>query len=258
MKRILITLFFFLISSTLFAFDWQTKNVTNEKQLDNDDLVCLKDGTGNIFFVEDGLNLPDEQAELVLKQKDIFYKLQNIKINRINFNFENGTLYILVIPSEMKCDNVDAAAYLPSGMGFSVENGNLLYNFRIRKDSYFIRINGAYISEKVLCDKVAEAINTPQTFVQRRDPDYLLASFEKLNKENDQLKKTIITLNNRGFFSNDGPVDDKIIAKVVSLKTQNSKLTAKEIEAALKKENIQVTSRAVELILNVYFNEFSK
>jgi len=143
-------------------------------------------------------------------------------------------------------------------MGFSVENGNLLYNFRIRKDSYFIRINGAYISEKVLCDKVAEAINTPQTFVQRRDHDYLLASFEKLNKENDQLKKTIITLNNRGFFSNDGPVDDKIIAKVVSLKTQNSKLTAKEIEAALKKENIQVTSRAVELILNVYFNEFSK
>jgi len=163
-----------------------------------------------------------------------------------------------VVPSEMKWNNVDDAVYLPSGMIFSIENGNLLYNFRIKKDKYFIRINGAYISEKVLCDKVAEAINTPQTFVQRRDPDYLLAIFEKLDKENEQLKKTVIALNNKGFFSNDGPVDDKIIAKVVSLKMQNSKLSAKEIEEALKKENIQASSRAVELILNVYFNEFSK
>jgi hypothetical protein len=258
MKHIFITLLFLFISSSLFAFDWQSKSITHEKQLDNDELVCLKDGAGNLFFVEDGLNIPDEQAQLVLSQKDIFFALQNIKIKRINFNFENGVLYILVIPTEMKCDSTDAVAYLPSGMLFSIENGSLLYNFRIKKDTYFIRINGAYISEKVLCDKVAEAINTPQTFVQRRDPDYLLASFDKLSKENDQLKKAIIALNNKGFFSSDGPVDDKIITRVISLKYQNLKLTAKEIEEALKKENIQTTTRAVELILNVYFNEFTK
>jgi hypothetical protein len=158
----------------------------------------------------------------------------------------------------MKCDTIDAVPYLPSGMLFSIENGNLLYNFRIKKDTYFIRINGAYISEKVLCDKVGEAINTPQTFVQRRDPDYLLASFDKLNKETELLKKAIIALNNRGFFSNDGPVDDKIIAKVISLKTQNSKLSVKDIEDALKKDNIVATTKAIELIFNVYFNEFPK
>jgi hypothetical protein len=258
MKHILITLLFILISSSVFAIDWQTKGITHEKQLDNDELICFKDGSGHIFFVEDGLNIPEEQADLVLKQKEIFFALQNVKIKTINFSFENGMLYILVIPSEMKCGNVDAVAYLPSGMLFSLTDGNLLYNFRIKKDTYFIRINGAYISEQILCDKVAEAINTPQTYVQRRDPDYLLAGFDKLNKENELLKKAIIALNNRGLFSNYGPVDDKVIAKVVSLKTQNSKLTVKDIEDALKKENIQATTLAIELILNVYFNEFAK
>lgn len=247
-----------LLSFPSFAANWDSRSITNDKQGDIEEYVCLKDTSGNVFYVEDGLNIPEEQADAVIKQKDLFYSLQFIKIKELKFQFEEGILQAILIPSELKYNDTDLTSYLTTGMIFSVENSVLVYNFRIRKDNYFLRINGSFVSEKVLCDKLVEAVSTPQTFVQRRDPDYLLATLDKLSRENEALKRAVIALSNRGIFSSDGPVDDKLIDRVITIKTQNPTITPKEIEATLDKEKISYTSRAVILILNVYFNEFPK
>jgi hypothetical protein len=258
MKKIICVIILFL-SYPVFAANWSARSVTNDKASDMDEYVCLKDAAGNVFFVEDGLNIADEEADAVLKQKDIFYSMQFVKIKELKFHFEQGILEISLVPSELKYENNDLTLYLSTGMLFSVENMTLVYNFRIRKDNYFLRINGNYISEKVLCDKILEAVQTPQTFVQRRDPDYLLSSLDRLAKENEALKRAIIAINNRGFFSSVGtPVDDKLVERIISLKAANQKMTQQEIETALEKEKMQFTSKAVMLILNVYFNEFPK
>jgi hypothetical protein len=247
-----------LLSFPSFAANWTNRSVTNDKQNDIEEYACLKDASGNVFYVEDGLNIPEEQADAVIKQKDLFYSLQLIKIKELKFQFEEGILQAALIPSELKYSDKDLTSYLSSGMIFSVENSVLVYNFRIRKDNYFLRINGSFVSEKVLCDKLLEAVSTPQTFVQRRDPDYLLSTLDKLSRENELLKRAVIALSNRGIFSSDGPVDDKLIDRVITIKTQKPAITPKEIEEILDKEKMSYTSRAVILILNVYFNEFPK
>lgn len=257
MKNIICVILLFL-SYPVFAANWTSRSITNDKASDIEEYVCLKDASGNIFYVEDGMNIPEEQADEIIKQKDVFYSMQSIKIKELKFQFEQGVLEISLIPSELKYENNDLTLYLSSSMLFSVENMQLVYNFRIRKDNYFLRINGNYISEKVLCDKILEAVQTPQTFVQRRDPDYLLSSIDRLARENEALKRALIALNNKGFFSSEGPVDDKLVEKVINLKNANPKITQKEIEETLEKDKMPYTSRAVTLILNVYFNEFQK
>jgi hypothetical protein len=247
-----------LLSFPSFAANWANRSVTNDKQNDIEEYVCLKDASGNVFYVEDGLNIPEEQADAVIKQKDLFYSLQLIKIKELKFQFEEGILQAVLIPSELKYNDKDLTPYLSSGMIFSVENSILVYNFRIRKDNYFLRINGSFVSEKVLCDKLLEAVSTPQTFVQRRDPDYLLSNLDRLSRENEALKRAVIALSNRGFFGSYEPVDDKLIDRVVSIKSQKPTITPKEIEETLEKEKIPFTSRVVILILNVYFNEYPK
>jgi hypothetical protein len=247
-----------LLSFPSFAANWDSRSVTNDKQGDIEEYACLKDAAGHIFYVEDGLNIPEEQADAVIKQKDMFYSLQLIKIKELKFQFEEGILQAVLVPSELKYNNKDLTPYLTSGLIFSVENSVLVYNFRIRKDNYFLRINGSFVSEKVLCDKLVEAVSTPQTFVQRRDPDYLLSNLDRLSRENEALKRAVIALGNRGFFNSYEPVDDKLIDRVISIKTQKPAITPKEIEETLDKEKMPYTSKAVVLILNVYFNEFPK
>jgi hypothetical protein len=250
---------FVILSSPVFAFDWQSKQITREKNMDKEDKVAaFKDASGKLFYIENGDDINDEEAATILKLNEIFSSWQSIKIKDIRFVSENGVVNILIAAESVQWNSTDIAPFLTAGMSFVFENQSLSYNFRIKKENYFLRINGAYISEKVLCDKMLEAIQTPQTFVQRRDPDYLLSHIDRIDAEIDLLRKTTIALSNHGLFSNDGPVDSKTIDRVVGIKRGNVKITKKEISDTLLKENIKISDKALELILNVYFYEFEK
>jgi len=260
MKRVLIILSSILmLSAPVFAVDWQAKQITRETALDKEDkTAAFKDAAGNIFFIENDGDVTDEEATAVISIKDTMYSWQSMKIKELRFIVENGTISALVTPESLQWNSLDILPSLTAGMMFIYDNQSLSYNYRIKKDNYFLRINGAYISEKVLCDKMFEAINTPQTFVQRRDPDYLLSHIDRVDAEMEMFRKSLVAVNNRGLFSNDGPVDDKVIARVVSLKKTNAQATKKEIKETLEKENLKITDKALELIFNVYFYEFEK
>ena len=259
MKHIAICCLVLLGSAPVFAYDWQTKQISRETSLDTEDkTIALKDAAGNIFYVENGEDVSEEEAASIITMKDAFFGWQSIKIKEIRFVSESGSINALITADSVQWNSVDITPNLTAGMFFTFENQTLSYNFRIKKDNYFLRINGAYISEKVFCDKMLEAVQTPQTFVQRRDPDYLLSHIEKMDIEMELLRKLAVALNNKGIFSNDGPVDDAIIKRVVQLKSANMKMTKKEVLNTLTKENIKITDRALELIFNVYFYEFEK
>ncbi|MGL4370811.1 MAG: hypothetical protein ACRCUT_14230 [Spirochaetota bacterium] len=260
MKRILIVLCaVFFAAAPLFAYDWQAQQISPEPSLDKEDKTpAFKDAAGNIFYIENGADITDAEAADILKMKEVFSSWQSIKFKELRFVSENGVINAFIIPEKIEWNSLDIAPNLTAGMVFMYENQSLSYNFRIKKENYFLRINGAYISEKVLCDKMSEAIRTPQTFVQRRDPDYLLSHIDRMDAEMELFRKTVIAVNNRGLFSHDGPVDDKVIERVVSLKKENSKMTKKEVLAVLEKENIKISDRALELVFNVYFYEFEK
>ena len=259
MKHIAICCLILLFSAPVFAYDWQAKQISRETSLDKEDkTIALKDAAGNVFFVENGEDVTDEEASSIITMKDSFFGWQSIRIKELRFVSEAGSINALITTDSVQCNSVDITPNLTAGMLFTFENQTLSYNFRIKKDNYFLRINGAYISEKVLCDKMLEAVQTPQTFVQRRDPDYLLSHIDKMDIEMELLRKLAIALNNKGIFSSDGPVDDAVIKRVVELKRANPKITKKEVFNTLTKENIKITDRALELIFNVYFYEFEK
>jgi hypothetical protein len=252
MKRFLI-LILVLVGTPVFALtDWQSQSIERESANDRENLICFKDADGKLFFVDDGINISDEEAALVIKLKDIFYGWESIKIKEVRFSFEGSVLNAVIIPAEMKWDDFNLLPYLPAGMQFVYQNESLQYNFRIKKDTYFLRVSGAYISEKVFCDKITEAIKTPQIFVQRRDPDYLLSQIDRINLESENLKKTIIRLHNGST------IDPLLVEKVVSLKKQNPQMTSKQIDEELRKEKIKLSISAIDLIIGVYFNEFKK
>ena len=99
--------------------------------------------------------------------------------------------------------------------------------------------------------------------VENYDPKILvnlsgLKVGSSINIPGDEISNAIRNYWNHGLFSNDGPVESKYIDRVVSLKRGNSKITKKEIKDLLDKENIKVSDKAIELILNVYFYEFEK
>ena len=259
MKRILFIIIMIAVTSVpVFSADWSSKGITHDAETDKGSMIGFRDDANHFFYVEDGLNVTDEEAVAILKMKDIFFSWQGVTFKDIKFSVEGSVINAVVIPAEMKNDSLDLVPYLPAGMLFYTQNESIQYNFRVKKDTYFLKIAGAFISDKVLFNKIVEAIRTPQTFVQRRDPDYLLSQIDRMNYESDLLKKSIIALNNKGFFSNRGPVDPKAVDMVVRIKMKNPSVKISEIEAELIKEKINITTSEIELILNVYFNEFSK
>jgi hypothetical protein len=258
MKRFIIICLMMMAAYSLYAADWTAKSVMHDPETDRGDLKGFRDDAGHFFFVEDGMNVSENEAATILKMKDVFFSWQGVSFREIRFSVEGAVINAVVLPAEMKNETLDYIPYLPAGMFFYYQNESIQYNFRLKKDTYFIRINGAYISEKVLFDKMSEAIRTPQTFVQRRDPDYMLSQIDRLNQETDMLKKAVIALNNKSFFSNRGPIDPGTVNKVVAMKIQNPSMTVSQIEEALVKEKIKIQTSEIVLILNVYFNEFPK
>ncbi len=52
------------------------------------------------------------------------------------------------------------------------------------------------------------------------------------------------------------PLDKKIIERILAIKEAEPGLTHKEVSVRLKGEGVKITTRAISLVLNVYFNEF--
>lgn len=195
--------------------------------------------------------------------------------SRIEFSYADNTLEVTVVPASFTYEGRDLLRYLKSGIRFYYRDA-LEYDFRIFIDKMFLKVKGFYTEEEAFCKNLLNAIEDPKGYLRSRDPEFMLARIEKMQKDLDGLslkmhqleqsqgdlrkqfdtaRKALIALHNTGFFSGPSKVSDKVIERVVALKKAEPSLKADQIAERLEKEKIEASSKEVELILTAFFYE---
>lgn len=260
-------------------YNWQKENVTvietKKEKLEAEDKIKLieelRDQDGNIFSVTYDPSVPLEEkvVKKIIELKRTFFEWKTIQIESIRFVPSFDIIEIVIIPKKYEYGQIDYLPYMPAGMLF-IYTDTLTYNFRITRENLFIKIKGEYITEDLLGAKINEAIKNPQAYIRKRDPEYFLAKLEqlensidklmsgqvKLKDGNDKLRYGVLTLHNKGFFGGMNLIDKNAIKKIILLKESKPSMTKEEISKSLEKEDIKISSGEIELILNIFLNEF--
>ena len=175
----------------------------------------------------------------------------------------------------------DLLKFLPSGIRLIFDN-ELSYNFRTVTGQYFVQIIGDYTSESKLLWQINEAIKNPILYIRKYDPEFFFRQLEGIRNQNAEIfnelraKNELLTKNynnlreahekfifgyismeNSGFMRR---ADDNkaAINRIVELKTSNPEFTRNQIETQLDSEEIDVTNKVIDMVLNLYFNDFKK
>lgn len=284
MKKLLI-LVILTVSVNVYAYDWSKIDAAKEEIASSDsNVVPVKMSTGNTIYIENESNVNDEKAASIDKISKQFFSWENIKINKLKILVTKSELIIAVYPERFVYKKTNLLPYVTSGIMFSYKDSILRYDFRIMRNNIFMKISGVFLNEELLAKKVYEAVKDPQSFIKRRDADFFLAQIDKIDEEMDKLEARIMTLEkenkqlksslkeqdekvdklvvavtsfqNDRFFYNSKPIDKKIIRAVIAEKEANPNITVKETVENLKKKNVEVSAKQVEIIFAVYYNEF--
>ncbi len=278
-KFILLPVFIFFVSSSLYAFNWEEYKIKVERieKKENETITYLK-GPGNIdFTVRSDANISDKNGEIILKLNKELRSWKYINTEKIDFVVLKGKVQAVVIPSSYSYQNINILEHLPAGMLFSFDEG-LRYNFRITVQNIFIRIKGRFINEVLLSEKILKAIKDPVAYLTTYNPRYMLKKImghqneieklkeglkslkkkhEKLLNTHEKLKNAVLTLHNTGFLGfGVTEIDKKVIKRIIQLKKSNPKITKDQISEKLEKEKLKASSQEIFLILSIYFNEF--
>lgn len=258
----------------LTSYGYQVLGTHHENELTFYD---ARDAAGVTFAVASAAPLTDANMQVLGLVLKTFEGWHNLKISRIRIVFSaNNHAEILVLPSSFVYKGVDLSTYMPSGMQFQYTD-YLSYDFRMYKDSLFLRVYGQLYNETEFADRLLAAVNNPVLYLQTTSPDYLLKQIndivnkvESLTEKTEGLAKSVtdlkqqlavishglVSLNNRGLFGTVFPIDAKTIDRVVELKRQNPSMTRDQLTAALQKEGVKISDNAIKIILGVYFDEF--
>jgi hypothetical protein len=274
-----ITVIFLLYPGNAFSFDWEANKISIVSKMETDGRIdlMLRDDKGVQFrVISDGLE--DKTAANIIRIKDNFSSWKNMKMESITFSHMDGLLDIIIIPAKFEYNRVNIRNYITAGMQFSYPD-YLQYNFRIAVNKLFVRIKGDFTDETKFCEKIIDAVKNPQLYIKKRDPEYFLSRIEEMEKkmadtnaqledtrtrladantQKDKLRVALMALQNEGFFSGPTPISQKVVERVIQMKDKNPKLKAEQISEALEKEKIEVSKKEVNIILNVYFNEYEK
>ena len=258
MKKTLI-LCVLLAWNTLYAYDWAGDGITvvDTVEADGKTELFLKDDKENSFSLSYFTDPGEPVFKNVVKLKNDFHNWKNMRPDSIKFVYERGGLEISVLPRTFKYDGKDVTKNLPSGMQFSFTHF-LQYNFRLNVDKYFVRIAGEFETEDRVCKKIIDAIENPREYTRKRDPEYLLTRIERLEDTLNKVRTATLMLHNSGFLSSAAPIDKDLVERVVSLRIKDPVISREKIAETLEKEKVEASSREINLILNVYFNDFKK
>ncbi len=256
-RSIALTIIIVLTSlSGLFAYDWSGTglNIAEEKEIDGENRIILKDGKGVQVTVDFMGELSDGDAASVVEAYRFFQEWQTMKPERISITIRGEDLTAVVIPSGYSYRNTDFIPHIPSGMIFNLGDVKK-YNFRIVKDDFFIRIKGDFISENMLNQKIFSALDDPMKYLEANNPKYIVNKLKRQEEEIENLKYNMVVLANRGCFGKIKPVSRKDIERIISVKRDHSDFSPKQVEAFLKEKDIKISKKLIELVFVIYFNE---
>ncbi len=238
-----------------------------------------EDGKG-IDLTYHGTKLNPQQLKNISQSYNTIAGWKNIDFKRILFSAKPEEINVVVTLSKAVYKRNNLISNLPSGISMTYDEG-LSYNFRTVSGQYFVQIRGDYTGEDKLLWQVNEAIKDPILYIQKYDPEFffrqlegirnqnaeifnelktnheqLLVKYNNLKQAHDRFIYGFINMQNSGFMSS-GDINKQAIKRIVELKSANTELNRNQIESQLKKEKFDVSDKVVDMVLNLYFNDFN-
>ncbi len=273
MKR-LISLFIVIVlisvSIQTFAFDWKKFDAdqTNRIEDGNKTILILKDKQKNVFkVIYQDETMMANFADKIISLKNEFYAWHKIKVKEVNFLVIPNLLEMVIIPQEIKHNQVNLASNLPAGMMmvYDPEKDLIHYDFRIMKEDLFIRIVGEYHNEDELESKICYVYDNPLEYMQiagNEGSDGAInlnggnRSTGSVDIRDERIRRALIYLNNENWNGRQKPISQETINRIVEIKQNYPDITKKQLWKMLKKDKVKLTKRELDLVLIIYFNEF--
>lgn len=197
MKRVLCLL---LLTSYLFAGELEDNNlrVRSETKKGNQIETVIGNGKGMEIVVRSTGPLTASNERLIVKTYKTFYNWDEFDIRAAEMVFEGKSLSIIFLLNKLVYKGINIAPYLPSGIQLYYETF-YEYDFRMFKDSLFMRLKGQYYSKGEFLDELYNAVNDPLLYIQTRDPSYIIRQIDELRTTNNEQSKFLHQLDERNL-----------------------------------------------------------
>lgn len=258
--QIIVTLLLLLACVPSYALNWKKfdAEVTNISKDGPKTTITLKDKKDKVFKVvyHDEAML-EKVVSKIIRFKNEFYGWREISFADISFLVFDNYLEVIVIPHEIIHQQNNLAKAVPAGitMMSPPDQDKMYYDFRIIKDNHFLRIDGAYLDEAELVNKLRSAYDYPLIYLQRGKSAGAKAG-DAGSGSDENTRQALLYFLNEDWNGRPKSVPSETIAKVVELKQNNPQMTKGELWKVIKNEKVRITKRELELILIIYFNEF--
>lgn len=241
--------------------------------------------TRGVELIYHGTGFDPKNINKISNTINIITGWNNIDYKKIMLTARPDELELLVTISKATYQGSNFVGNLPAGIRLTFQK-ELNYNFRVNSGQYFVQVRGDYGNEDKLLWQINEAIKDPILYIRKYDPEFffrqlegirirnaevyeelksdqqkayndLLVKHENLKQAHERFIYGYITLQNSGFMGT-ADINKKAISRIVELKSANAELTRRQLENQLKQENIDLSSKVVDMVLSLYFNDFNK
>lgn len=253
MKKIALFMSLAFLIVPLYGSNWTNfqLQVISETNVNSTVQTMLQDADGKLFRVISAQDVSDTNIQRIVTWKNLIGSWTNVSIKTIDFTVAVNEIDMVIIPESLMYNDTNIVSSLPAGMLF-LDTGVLYYDFRMKKDNLFLRINGKYKDQEDLFKKIIFAYQDPNAYLRATEPE---ARLEVLEERVSYLESMILAMMTRGYYEGMVPMSEVVVNKVSSLKKENPKWGKKEIMEALRKEKSKITEKEVSTILLFYFKE---
>lgn len=280
MRRLASLAAFILIAAGVWAYDFAAAGFTvvGTTTIDGRSYTLLRDASGATLPFSAEVEPTDARMVALASVLNAVHGWQSIKPAQIRaINFADG-LEFIVMPGSFTNGGLDLVKALPAGIELFYRGGASYYDFKLKSETYVVRVRGLYTGEGDLVAHIVDAYRNPQTYAAAYDPVALLRRLLSLEAQaaNDAAKIKILetrlaaddaivaSLQKRVardetalMASLDGgvPIDPAAITRLVQLKEANPALGKVDAETQLSAEKLGLSPRQLDAAFLVLFGE---
>ncbi len=200
--------------------------------------------------------IPNQDAlDLVLAMHDRLASWKSVETPSFLFVLESDQVRLHVLPSRFTGENIDFLQYAPGGLNFTGTVGTMDYDFRLKVENLFIRFQGIVTSERLILERLVQAVENPVQFIRDNDPSYSAFRIAELQEELDRVALAAAAVYAKGLFGSPRPIPAAVRDEVVRLRRADPDISVSAIRASLREGGLDATEKQIQGLLFVYFSE---
>lgn len=264
-KKVISLFLLILFISTATSFAADTYKILSHS---NNKYIVQNTATKKTVTVFSKTPLNAASYQDINKAMSFLSKLDSISINKFAIVLSDP-LEAKVEPSKIVLQGKNYNSQIPSTISFIFMGKDVQYSFYMSFGKYIVKVKGLYLSENQLANHIQRVSSNPLAYIKSNNPAYLseqvrdsmnrLSFFEKSYYKRIQSLKSSLKLLRTAYmaYRNGRVIKEKIVKEVLRLKKFNPSLNAEKIVNILEKRKMEVREKEVEIILEVYKNDFS-